>query len=1350
MKKILFFIILMGALQIGFAKEPPSRPKPSNPTAVNFRSDCQPGNSSVDLDINNVRARLLSRGDFWWDYNDAKYIVPNVEAGSGQDEISSIYSGAVWMGGFDASGNLKIAASDYASNGNTDYYPGPLDPVTGETDASICALWDRHFEVRGSNITQFRAKWKQADAIGVRLDQSEIPEDMKYYPARGNPYFTSQPNGFILPDQDLASFRDENEDGIYDPLDGDYPVIEIRGCPDKNYADQMFFQIYNDNGGPHKTSKGNPIRMEVQVQAFAFATSDELNDMTFMRYKLINRAQDTISDCYFAMWVDADLGCSDDDFVGCDTTRSLAYYYNADDIDGNTNCSCSGGVTTYCTRIPLLGIDYFRGPLDENGAELGMSSFTYFNRKGTTPSPPPGTTDPETAAEYYNYLTGLWKDGSPYYGGDDGFQDPAFPIIKYAFPSVPDDVNGWSMAQEGIYPGDRRTVQASGPFVLEPGKTNELIIGLPWVPNVDYPAPDISKLLAADDLAQNLFDACFDITDGPDAPDVDVVELDREIIMTLNNNDFLSNNKQETYEEEDLVHADQFYHFEGYIIYQTASENVSLADLDNPDLARIVAQTDVKNGVSKIYNWEAYAKNPDPNNSIQLYRPVLMIDGHDEGVKHSFSFKKDQFASGDAKLINHRKYYYVAVAYAYNNFKPFDPDNPSAGQAKAFLAGRKTAYGSKIKPVTTIPRPSTYSLLNSRYGQGPVITRLSGSGTGGNFLAISKETRENSFVNTGGGRVTYLPGQAPFSVKVVNPLKVVEGKYRVVISDGTSGAAPHAIKDSTLFWVLEVLDGSGNVVNTIKSTRDLSYFNEEVLSEYGFSIELGQVEEPGSPANDNWGATGIQVEYADGDKPVWMITAKDNVGVYGSIAGEGLIDFMRNTTEYPEKAFVNAVDPAVSFYPFTMLNTEREDNDNPYFITPGWIDNKVGIAQQLDSIYHLNNVDIVMTSDKSKWSRCVVTEAANVHYGFAGVSIPDLKAVGNRKQFYLRDHRSVSKEMGSDGLPIPDDDGDGMGWFPGYAVDVETGKRLNIFFSENSTFREEETPFFYPADTSVAYQQMFGDAGLTGADMMFNPSPVQYLNNMGGVEGEPLFVPNVNSMYLGGQHFVYVTYDEYDECAYLRAELSQSQTTKRIKPLSHIQWAGLVMTAPNEKMLSYADGLIPNDVVVSIRVSKPYNTVESYLPITIGTEKVFYGELPVYEFELKGVSSQAVVAQEDKDNALDAVGVVPNPYYGYSYYERSQFTNIVKIINLPAKSTVSIYSLDGKFIRKFERDEIPYVDGDTGYARQISPDVEWDLKNASGIPVASGVYLIHVEAPGLGERIIKWYGMNRQFDPSGL
>ena len=42
--------------------------------------------------------------------------------------------------------------------------------------------------------------------------------------------------------------------------------------------------------------------------------------------------------------------------------------------------------------------------------------------------------------------------------------------------------------------------------------------------------------------------------------------------------------------------------------------------------------------------------------------------------------------------------------------------------------------------------------------------------------------------------------------------------------------------------------------------------------------------------------------------------------------------------------------------------------------------------------------------------------------------------------------------------------------------------------------------------------------------------------------------------------------------------------------------------------------------------------------------------------------------------------------------------------------------------------------------------LDWDLKNQKGIPIASGMYLIHIEAPGLGEKTLKWFGMIRPID----
>jgi hypothetical protein len=139
---------------------------------------------------------------------------------------------------------------------------------------------------------------------------------------------------------------------------------------------------------------------------------------------------------------------------------------------------------------------------------------------------------------------------------------------------------------------------------------------------------------------------------------------------------------------------------------------------------------------------------------------------------------------------------------------------------------------------------------------------------------------------------------------------------------------------------------------------------------------------------------------------------------------------------------------------------------------------------------------------------------------------------------------------------------------------------------------------------------------------------------------------------------------------------------------------------------------------------------------------------PLYTFgtgDLANITNNSDVAQD----ALDLINVVPNPYYAFSSYETSQLDNRIKITNLPPKCTVSIFTVNGTLVRKFKRD----VSSDNSAGEVFSTattnaetSIDWDLKNHKNIPIASGMYLIHVEAPGLGERTLKWFGMIRPID----
>jgi len=421
------------------------------------------------------------------------------------------------------------------------------------------------------------------------------------------------------------------------------------------------------------------------------------------------------------------------------------------------------------------------------------------------------------------------------------------------------------------------------------------------------------------------------------------------------------------------------------------------------------------------------------------------------------------------------------------------------------------------------------------------------------------------------------------------------------------------------------------------------------------------------------------------------------------------------------------------FYPLVLCDYLAPDlmQTVPY-VSPGYTEHNGGaFLRSATDLGDLNNVDIIFTSDKSKWSRCAVVETSHFGHRQDGFS-----SQGNMTQFDLRDAESVDTNGN------PDGDGKGMGWFPGYAVDVESGKRVNIFFGENSSYRD---------DLAIDGESVYDDGFAVGDDMLFNPSNQVIIED--GNDGFTL-----SDWYLGGGHQIFVTRQDYDGCAEMRDDLEgpcNFLCFQKTNDLSLVTWTSLAMTAPGIELNSLADGLIPNELTVKLRVDNNYNK-ERVVDYGIANDCKTVGDLPKYRLDFTNLAAGELV-QEEYSGALESVNVVPNPYYGYSRYESSQFDNIVKITNLPADATVTIYSIDGKFIREFKRNENPGLKSGANPGvinNQVFPDVEWDLENFAGIPVASGVYLIHVAAVfddgHMEERTIKWFGVHRKFDPTGL
>jgi hypothetical protein len=1332
MKNIIRYLLLATVL-VGFSKSSFSEEWPVSKTHKNPENDksvaegCLPASAFTDLDVNNVRARINTGGDMWWDLqNNPKYFIP------ANGTTCSMFSAALWIGGLDVNGQLKLCANRYRGNGN-DYWTGPISKDgTASTDAQTCKDYDKHFVITRAEVEEFKAAFAAGFPSGY-----EIPLDIKNYPATDpNPTHSYY----------LAPFCDVDGNGLYQPEQGDYPYYDFEnklcGKQDSTMegngiladqvlkGDKTLWWVFNDKGNIHTETRGEAIGLEIRAQAFGFSTNDEINNMTFYSYEIINRSTYTLTDTYFCQWVDTDLGYPKDDYVGCDVLRGLGYCYNGDDYD-----ETAGGSTGYGTNPPAIGVDFFQGPyMDKDGVDnlkydintpllncneainginfgdsiidnerFGMRRFVFHNNTGGGLA---AITDPDIAPDYYNLLRGIWKDNErmTYWGLGHQSAGAYGPPCDFMFPDNTDPCNWgtmgadpgapypdkyWNERQANNPPYDRRFMQSAGPFTLEPGAVNYITVGIPWARATSGGAwASVQLLRTVDDKCQALFDNCFKVLDGPDAPDLAVQELDRELILYISNKKGISNNYHdsiEDYQEIDktIVYPDQTYRFQGYQIFQLKDATVSVTDIQDPDKARLVAQCDIKDSISKIVNYiysEALGGNV----------PVMEVDGANSGIVHSFRIFTDQFAVGDNRLINHKQYYYIAIAYGYNNYKTYNQTDPNAidGQKLPYKAGRKAAIG-KIEIVPAMPHvPSPQAggtILNSEYGVMPQITRLEGQGNGGLILDFTTATNDQLMATTPNfaANPTYDYDKGPLNIKVIDPLTVVPGNYTLKLIPGLNGNVDLSK------WVLT--DLNGNIWN---SEKTIAVSNEQLLLDIGLSINIIQVKAPDIPTvNPDNPVLESTITFADSSRK-WLTGVPD-------IDANKPFNWIRsgNTADNTD-ATNNDYDLAYSGT--QIVGTAYDPNKNFEKILGGtWAPYRMAskyengpqfnnVSYQQNKLSNLYSIDLYITPDQSKWTRCPVIEECEQ----ANVTLTE----GNVSKFDLRGGTT-------DGVQ-------GMGWFPGYAINVETGERLNMMFGEDSWLQGEN-----------------------GRDMIWNPT-ANYFSNL----GEILF---------GGKHWTYImghngdTYNAslgvisdcpaYDEGQWIYSMLHNASDPnhgvyKRFV-YKDVMWVGCPIISDVKYQFTNPSNM-PCAVKIRIRVTRPYQRY--YSTANHGATNPVNDNYPMYGFSTENLAP-TTGSETAAKGSLNLINVVPNPYYANSGYEADQLDTRVRITNLPQKCLINIYTVGGSLVRQYSKDDAKsYLD--------------WDLKNYAGIPIAGGMYLIYVKVDGVGEKVLKWFGSLRPID----
>ena len=107
------------------------------------------------------------------------------------------------------------------------------------------------------------------------------------------------------------------------------------------------------------------------------------------------------------------------------------------------------------------------------------------------------------------------------------------------------------------------------------------------------------------------------------------------------------------------------------------------------------------------------------------------------------------------------------------------------------------------------------------------------------------------------------------------------------------------------------------------------------------------------------------------------------------------------------------------------------------------------------------------------------------------------------------------------------------------------------------------------------------------------------------------------------------------------------------------------------------------------------------------------------------------LAGDALEERLDQIAITPTPYRGFSGYEASGVQSVARFVNLTPQATIRIYTISGTLIRTLTKNS------------PGSSTLDWDLRTEAGLPAASGVYLIPVEARNAdgtvaGERVLKF------------
>ncbi len=413
--------------------------------------------------LSNYESHDLSKNKVRATYNNANSIFSNMSGAPGYEVpkdsgTHSMFASAIWIGALDANNEAYVAAS-CAGFDEQQWFAGPLKVNDGTTDTVTSELYNKIWYVDRATVENFKILYENGN---ISDGSWPVDETIASWPGNG-------PEGY---DQNLAPYIDHNNDGQYNPMDGDYPKMK---------GDEMVYWIMNDNLAETNTETlGSNMGLEMHCTAWSNVYEDAYNDsidlvnyVNFLDVVIVNRSNRNYNNVFLGFWTEFNLGNPFDDYVGSDVMNKAFYVFNGDDYDEDWEYN------GYGENPPAQAVVFLKAPRINTLPDINRE--TYLSKFLTFHSINDYSGYPETKWDYYNALQGKWQNHQSITYGGFGVGESGIPC-DYMYPGNSDPYNigtnglevpdypNWSESNQENVPGERNALGSNGPFVLAAGE----------------------------------------------------------------------------------------------------------------------------------------------------------------------------------------------------------------------------------------------------------------------------------------------------------------------------------------------------------------------------------------------------------------------------------------------------------------------------------------------------------------------------------------------------------------------------------------------------------------------------------------------------------------------------------------------------------------------------------------------------------------------------------------------------------------------------------------------------------------------------------------------------------------